>query len=281
MADVTNNPEYGPERYPDSEPSNVSYAETEAPAAAAPTPRKIDMDTLKACLIKGLDDFRAEPGYGLTFGAVYVVGGLFLWWLSGAVGNSGVLIPLAFAFPLLGPFLAIGLYEVSRRRISGEPMERAAIFGAVFRQRDGQMPFMGVVILFLTLSWLILARVTFALFLGDDAMTNIFSTREALLTFDGVIFMAVAAVLGAAFAALVFSMTVVGMPLLLDREIDFVTATITSIQAVVENPKPMAAWAALVVVVLAVAMLPAFLGLLVALPILGHATWHLYMAVVE
>jgi len=271
----------GTVRYPSEDGPRPDYSETEAPAAAAPEVREITVDTVKVALRRGFDDFKAAPGYGLFFGGIYVVGGLFLWALSRMIGNAGILVPLAFAFPLVGPFLAIGLYEVSRRRESGEPLEKGAILGAVFRQRDGQMPFMGVVILFLTLSWLVLARVTFALFLSNDAMTNIFTTREAIFSVDGLIMMAIVSVLGAAFALLVFSMTVVGMPLLLDREIDVVTATITSVQAVTENFKPMMFWALIVVGVLAVAMLPAFLGLFIALPVLGHGTWHLYRAVVE
>jgi len=269
------------ERYPDFEEADrPDFSETAAPAAPTPNLKTISIETLQEALRKGFEDFRAEPGYGLFFGGVYVVGGLILWALANAVGNSGILVPLAFAFPLLGPFLAFGLYAVSRRRAGGEAMEKAAVFGAVFRQRDGQMPFMGVVILFLTLCWLVLARVLFAIMLSDEAMTNIFTTRDAIFTFDGIIFLGIATVLGGAFAILVFALTVIGMPLLLDREIDVVTASITSVQAVTENFKPMMIWAGIVVAVLFVAMLPTFLGLLIALPLLGHATWHLYRATV-
>jgi len=268
------------ERYPDIETNPPDYSETTAPAAPAPDVQSISTETVRDCLRKGVDDFRAQPGYGLFFGGVYFVGGLVLWAVANAFGNSGVLVPLAFAFPLLGPFIAIGLYEVSRRRAADEPMERPAILGAMFRQRDGQMPFMGVIILFLTLSWLILARVAFAIFLSDDAMTNIFSTREALFTPEGIVMLMVVGALGFAFAVLIFSITVVSMPMMLEREIDFVTAMITSVQAVSENLKPMALWAGIVAVTMLIAMLPAFIGLVIVLPILGHATWHLYKATV-
>lgn len=268
-------------RYPSPDGPRPDYSETAAPAAAPPRVNKITNETVMEALRKGFEDFRAEPGFGLFFGAVYFLGGLILWGVASAFGSSGVLIPLAFAFPLLGPFIAIGLYEVSRRREAGEPLDRKAVLGALFRQRDGQMPFMGVIILFLTLSWLVLVRITFAIFLSDAAMTNIFSTHEALFTLEGIVMLGVVTVLGAAFAVLVFSITVVSMPLLLDREIDFVTAMITSVQAVTENLKPMAFWAAIVVAMLVVAMLPAFLGLIIALPILGHGTWHLYKATVD
>ncbi len=269
------------ERYPDVELNPPSYSETAVPPDAAPVVRQITTDTVKDCLRKGIEDFRAQPGFGLFFGGIYFVGGLVLWAVASAFGNSGVLVPLAFAFPLLGPFIAIGLYEVSRRRAAGEGMSRPAVLGALFRQRDGQMPFMGVIILFLTLSWLILVRVTFAIFLSDSAMTNIFSTREALFTPEGIVMLLVVGVMGFAFAVLVFSITVVSMPMMLEREIDFVTAMITSVQAVTENLKPMAMWAGIVAATMLVAMLPAFIGLVIALPVLGHATWHLYKAVVE
>lgn len=268
-------------RYPSPDGPRPDYSETNAPAAQAPAINRITTDTVRDALHKGFDDFKAAPGYGLFFGGVYAVGGLVLWGLSRMVGNAGILVPLAFAFPLLGPFLAIGLYEVSRRRERGEPLDRSAILGAVFRQRDGQMPFMGVVILFLALCWLVLARVTFALFLSDDAMTNIFTTREAIFTLDGAAMLLIVVALGGAFALLVFALTVVSMPLLLDREVDIVTATISSVQAVAENLRPMMLWAAIVVGVLTVAMLPAFLGLFIALPVLGHGTWHLYRATVS
>ncbi len=267
-------------RYPSPDGPRPDFSETTAPAAAAPTINRITTDTVREALHKGFDDFKAAPGFGLFFGGIYAVGGLVLWALSQMVGNAGILVPLAFAFPLLGPFLAIGLYEISRRREKGESLDKSAILGAVFRQRDGQMPFMGVVILFLALSWLILVRVTFALFLSNDAMTNIFTTRDAIFTLDGAVMLLIVMGLGAAFALLVFSITVVSMPLLLDREVDVVTAAITSVQAVTENPRPMMMWAGIVVAVLVVAMLPAFLGLFIALPILGHGTWHLYRATV-
>ena len=251
------------------------------PASPAPVLRPITMDTVRESLMKGFDDFRAEPGWGLFFGGAYVLGGLVLWAIALSIGNIGLMVPLAFAFPLIGPFAAVGLYEVSRRREAGEPLSRSAVLGAVFRQRNGQIPFLGVVILFMALVWIVLSRLTFAIFMGTHTMTNVFSSAGILFGFDGFFMLLVQLAVGFSIAFLVFAITVIGMPMLLDREVDFVTAMITSFEVVSANLKPMLAWAALTAALLVVGMLPAFLGLFIVLPVLGHGTWHLYRAAVE
>ncbi len=116
----------------------------------------------------------------------------------------------------------------------------------------------------------------FALFLGLSTMTNVSSSFEVYLSSSGLTMLAVGSVVGAAFALLLYTITVISMPLLLDREVDFVTAMIISFQTVSGNPRPMLAWALLIAVLTFVALVPAFLGLYLVLPLLGHASWHLY-----
>lgn len=259
----------------------ITPVDSYPPASPPPVLRPITMDTVRDSLMKGFDDFRAEPGWGLFFGGAYVLGGLILWSIALWVGNIGLMVPLAFAFPLIGPFAAVGLYEVSRRREKGEPLSRAAVLGAVFRQRNGQIPFLGVVILFMALVWIVLSRITFAIFMGQHTMTNVFSSSGILFSVDGFFMLLVELAVGFSIAFLVFAITVIGMPMLLDREVDFVTAMITSFEVVTANLKPMLAWAGITAGLLVVGLLPAFLGLFIVLPVLGHGTWHLYRAAVE
>ncbi|MEM1129159.1 MAG: DUF2189 domain-containing protein [Pseudomonadota bacterium] len=252
------------------------------PASPPPELRELTTENVKAALRKGFEDFRAAPKFGLFFGTAYVVCGYLLWILASSIGNSGLLVPLAFVFPLLGPFVAIGLYEVSRRLETGEPLEWGPILRAPIAKKDGQIPFMGVVVLFMALVWIVLSRITFAIFMGaQHGVTNVFSSTQILYSIEGMAMTFFVGVVGFAVAALVFAITVVGMPLLLDRDLDVVTAMITSFEAVTENLQAMLLWAAIVVGLLVVGMLPAFLGLIVVLPVLGHGTWHLYRATVS
>ncbi|MCR9086270.1 MAG: DUF2189 domain-containing protein [Rhodobacteraceae bacterium] len=251
----------------------------------APTPppelRPITEDTIKAALRQGFADFKAAPAYGLFFGAVYFLGGILMWGLATYTGHAFYLILAAFAFPLIGPFAAIGLYEVSRRLQEGEELDWGGVLGVVFAQKDRQIPFLGAVIVFLVMIWVLLSRITVALFLGNERIVNLFSSADVLFTLNGFAMLAVIGIVGFSVAFLILSISVIGMPLLLDREMDFVTAMITSFEVVTENLKPMLMWAGIVVAFLVIGMLPAFLGLLVVLPILGHATWHIYKAAVE
>lgn len=248
---------------------------------ASPVPRvqMIALHTLTDALSLGWRDFRRAPLFGLFFSAVYVAGGFVLLYALQRVGREILIFPLAIGFPILGPFAAVGLYEVSRRLEAGEPLRWGAVLGVVLRQKDRQVPAMAVVILFLFLLWLFVAHTIFALFLGLSAMVNVSSDPlGVLLSGDGLAMLAVGSVVGAGFAAVLFSTTVVGLPLILDREIDFVSAIITSVNVVIQNPAPMAVWALAIALLLFVGMLPAFLGLFIVLPVLGHASWHIYRA---
>ena len=116
----------------------------------------------------------------------------------------------------------------------------------------------------------------FALFLGNATMTNVSSSLAVFQTPNGLVMLTFGTLVGAAFATLLFSLTVVSLPMLLDREVDFVTAMLTSFSLVRENPRVMLGWGALIAICLLVAMLPGFLGLFLVLPLFGHASWHLY-----
>jgi uncharacterized membrane protein len=245
-----------------------------------PVVRRISASDIAEALGQGLRDFQALPLYGLAFGALYAAGGILIVLCFTAFGMVYLVYPLAAGFALIGPFVAIGLYEVSRRRETGQPVSFAAIWSAV-RSRS-EIGWMAFVTLFFFVVWMYQVRLLIALLLGLNASFS--SLREfvtlLLTTNEGFLFLAIGNLDGAALSLILFSLTVVSFPLLLDREVDFVTAMVTSVRAVVMSPLPMIGWAAVIVLLLIVSAIPYFLGLIVTLPVLGHATWHLYRRIV-
>ncbi|MFV0333276.1 MAG: DUF2189 domain-containing protein [Tropicimonas sp.] len=243
-----------------------------------PSPRpeiaELEWSDILCALKTGWSDYRRAPGFGLVFSAVYVLGGLFLSFVSGGFVTQTLI--LALGFPLVAPFAAVGLYETSRRIEQGEPLKLGQIFGVVWREKDRQIPWAGAVIVLYFLFYFFLAHMIFALFMGLSVMTNVTSSLDVFLTPNGLAMIAVEFLVGGGLAFLLFALTALSLPLLVDREIDFITAMLLSLQAVRRNIALMAAWAGIIAVSVVVAMIPAYLGLFVALPVLGHATWHIY-----
>jgi uncharacterized membrane protein len=248
---------------------------TDTPAPV-PEINEVDASDLKASLALGWQDFRRAPILGLAFSLVYVLGGWLVFWATTAKGQIWWTLPASAGFPILGPFIACGFYEISRRLETGEPLIAGEIFGVIFRQKDRQIPAMAAVIVVYFLFWNFLAHMIFALFLGNAVMTNVSSSLAVFLTPEGLTMLAFGTAIGAVFATLLFSLTVVSLPMLLDREVDFVTAMLTSFALVRENTGVMLGWGALIAVSLFLGMLPGFLGLFVVLPLFGHSSWHLY-----
>jgi uncharacterized membrane protein len=249
---------------------------TDIPAEPSPLPDigRVTVPELLAALRAGARDFRDAPAFGVFFATFYVAVGLGLT-LLGASTFIWTLV-LALGFPLVAPFAAVGLYEVSRRLEAGEPLVWGDILGVVVREKDRQIPWIGAILVIVFMFWSFFAHMLFALFMGLSTLTNISSSWEALLTPAGLTMLAVQVAVGGAVAFLVFSLTVVSLPLLLDREVDFVSAMLLSMRTVAANLAVMLLWAAIIAGLVFAGMLPYFLGLFVVLPILGHATWHLY-----
>ena len=245
-----------------------------------PVVRRIGAADIAEALGQGLRDFQAMPLYGLAFGALYAGGGIVIVLSLTAFGMVYLAYPLAAGFALIGPFVAIGLYEISRRREAGQAPSLGGIWSMIISR--GELGWMACVTLFIFVIWMYQVRLLIALLLGLNASFS--SLHEfimvVLTTNEGLLFLAIGNAVGAALSLVLFSLTVVSFPLLLDRDVDFVTAMITSVRAVVTSPLPMIGWAALIVILLSVSAMPYFLGLMVTLPVLGHTTWHLYRRII-
>ena len=251
------------------------------PPVARPTGmpqiRELSVGDIRAALMNGLSDFAHAPLYGLFFGGVFALAGIVIvlaltWW-----NIPWMIYPFAIGFPLIGPFAAAGLYEVSRRLEMGSPLVWSQVLSVVWAQRGRELSWMAFVMLFVFWMWMYQIRLLIALFLGRMS----FSTLEKFMTIvftteQGWIFLAAGHVVGAAIALVLFSITVISIPLLMDRQLDFVTAMIASVRTVLMSPIPMIGWGIVVTLAMMLACAPFFLGLLIVLPVLGHATWHLY-----
>jgi len=257
----------------------MTDASTPLQASKVPEIRDMAMADLGRALAAGWRDFRHKPMMGLFFANVYVIGGWAIYWFLFVTQQEWWVIPLTVGFPLLGPFLAVGLYEVSRRLEAGQAQwERNDILGVIWRQKSRQLPMMSWVVIVYFLFWSFFAHMLFALFLGPSALTNVTSSYAYLLEPEGLTMLLVGSAFGAVFALILFALTVVSLPLLLDKELDFVTAMLTSIGVVKRNPVVMLVWAAIIAAMTFAGMALLLFGLYLVLPVLGHATWHIYRA---
>ncbi len=243
--------------------------------------KKIAVADLKEVLAKGLDDFRAIPTHAFFVGIVYAVLGLVIIRWSFHYSLLPLVFPLVGGFALLGPFAALGLYELSRRREAGQEarfwhmfaVRQAPNRGAILRLG------LGVALLFLVWQWVAIAlfRSTFG---EADLGTGTF-LAELFTTSHGWTLVLLGNAIGAGFALAILAGTAIAFPMLVDRQVDVSTAVATSLRVFARNPVPMLAWGIIVGITLFIGALPVLVGLIVALPILGHATWHLYRRTVE
>ncbi|MER8504737.1 DUF2189 domain-containing protein [Mesorhizobium sp. M0904] len=247
-----------------------------------PTVRRISTEDLIDALRLGVEDFWAKPSHYVFLCLIYPVVGLILTqWTSGS--NAIQLIyPLMSGFALVGPFAAIGLYEISRRREFGMD---TSWWHALDVRHSPALPaiaVIGIMLLVLFLLWLFTAQSIYTGLYGNQPPASIAGfIREVLTTSKGWKLILLGNLAGFAFAAIVLATTVVAFPLLLDRDVGAVSAVETSARAVLTNPLQMALWGLMVAVLLVIGSIPLFAGLAVVMPILGHATWHLYRRVVE
>ncbi len=242
----------------------------------APVLRTPTHNDFLSALSLGWRDFRASPLTDLAFASFFVVAGLLMMWVTWATGHTFWLILAVMGFPLVGTLGAVGFYEVSRRQSVREAVSFGTVFRHAWAERGGQLPWLSAIIVVTFMFWFFLGHMIFALFLGLSTMTNVSSSLDVFLTTQGMTMLAFGSAVGAGFAVFVFAITVMGMPMLLDRDVDFVTAMLASIRAVARAPMAFLGWGIVLAVITLLAMVPLFLGLFVAMPVLGHATWRLY-----
>jgi uncharacterized membrane protein len=247
----------------------------------APAVRRIAPADLREVLAKGFDDFGVYRTDVIFLCIIYPVVGLALGRLAFGYGMLPLLFPLASGFALIGPFAAVGLYEMSRQREQGVAVTWANAFGVVRRPSFAAIVLLGLLLLVIFLAWMAAAEMVYLATLGPALPVSIGAfVRDVFTTGAGWMLIVVGCGVGFLFALLVLAISVVSFPLLVDREAGLDTAVWTSIRAVAANPVPMAMWGLIVAGALLIGSVPFFVGLIVVLPVLGHATWHLYRKVV-
>jgi uncharacterized membrane protein len=243
--------------------------------------RRIELADLRDVLARGLSDLGAYRADVVFLGIVYPVAGLVLAWLTLGYDMLPLLFPLASGFALIGPVAAVGLYEISRRREQGVDITWADAFGVVRAPAFGAIVVLGLVLVAIFLLWLAAAYAIYLVTLGPEPPASAGSfVQDVFTTSAGWALIIVGVGVGFLFALLVLTVSVVSFPLLLDRDVGLYTAVATSVRAVVANPGPMAVWGLIVAGGLAIGSIPLLLGLILVMPVLGHASWHLYRKVV-
>jgi uncharacterized membrane protein len=256
-------------------------AEAIAVGAPAPRIRKVELDRPWAWLAAGWRDLTRAPSVSLVYGLVFALAGWAVTFGLWRLGPIYLILPLTAGFLITGPLLAVGLYEVSRRHERGLSATLGDAIRAL-RANPSQIAFMGVMLLLLFFAWLRFAVMIFYVFFGltppspADFVGRVFFSAESLP------FLVVGTAIGAVLAALAFGLSAISIPLLLDRpEAHVVTAVAASFKAVFENPATMFFWAVLIVLFVGAGLITIYVGLIVTLPLIGHASWHAYRDLIE
>jgi uncharacterized membrane protein len=261
--------------------ANVDIILPTQPARGLPAVRTIGLGDLKYALAKGLEDFRAMPTHAIFLCLIYPIAGFAIWRATLGYEVVPLLYPLAAGFALIGPFAAIGLYELSRRREQGLDTSWKHAFDIVYSPSAWSIAALGFFLLVIFGVWLAVANGIYVANFGYRQPASLAEFADMVLaTPAGHNMIVVGNLVGAAFAVLAFALSVVSFPLLLDRNVGVSGAIATSFKAILRNPLTMAMWGLIVAVGLLLGSLPFFLGLAVVMPVLGHATWHLYRRVV-
>jgi uncharacterized membrane protein len=248
---------------------------------AQPAVARIGIPDLRDAVTKGIADFGANRTDVMMLCVFYPVFGLLLGRFASGEQTLPLLFPLVSGFALIGPFAAVGLYEMSRRRELGRSGGWADAFGVLRSHSLGPLAVLGVMFAAIFALWLLAADGIYSLILGPGHTASLGAFADAVFrTPAGWAMIVVGMAVGFVFAAVVLTIGVVSIPMLIDRDVGVATAVRTSVRAVSENRRTIAIWGLFVAAVLALGAIPVFLGLVVVLPVLGHATWHLYRKLV-
>jgi len=244
-----------------------------APASPFPPVRRVDAAAPLRWLAAGAADLRRAPAAGMFYGLAFALMGWLIWLVfrhAYAYTSS-----LTAGFLLVGPFVCTGLYDVSRRLQRGEWPVRLRPTLTAWRANLGAFSLFSLLLTIVMLIWARASLVTFALFFSSG-MPSLDSFLERVVSPEHWDFVVTYFAVGGVFAAIVFAVSVVSVPMMLDRGTDTVVAALTSVRALFENPGPLILWAVLIVVVIGLGFATLFVGLVVAAPLIGHATWHAY-----
>ena len=246
-----------------------------------PRVRKITPRDLVDALRMGFDDFTAMPTHALFVSLIYPIAGLIIAIAASGTNLLWLFYPMATGFALIGPVAAVGLYELSRRREQGLDTDWSHAFDLLQAESFRSIAALGLVLLLLFGIWIAVAQTIYWAYFGYAVPESVDGfVRQVLTTDAGHRMILVGNAVGFLFAVIAFAISVVAFPLLIDRRIGAAAAAATSIKAVARNPLTMALWGLIVAVALLLGSLPFFVGLAVVVPVLGHATWHLYRKVV-
>ena len=247
-----------------------------------PQIRQITLDDLQEVLKLGMADFAACRTDVAFLCIIYPIAGLCLSWFALDRDLLPLLFPVVSGFALVGPVAAVGLYEMSRRRERGEKANWASAFGVIASPSFGAIFVLGLLLVVVFVVWVLMAHGIYNATLGPEPPASIGAfAHDVLTTAAGWEMIAVGVLVGFVFAVITLSASAVSFPLLLDRKVGIPVAIMTSVRAVARNPWTFAVWGMIVTGGLVIGSLPVFLGLIVVMPVLGHATWHLYRRVVS
>jgi len=253
----------------------------EGRVVAPPAVRRITSADIGDALAKGVRDFGACRTDVMMLCLLYPIAGLAISRMAFDYGMLALVFPLIAGFALIAPLFGLGLYEISRRRERGQETHWTDAFAVARSPNIGSIMVMGLILLAIFGLWLFAANLLYTVTLGPDAPVSAQAfARDALTASQGLTMAIVGIGVGFLFALVVLVIGVVSLPMLLDRTVGVGTAIATSVRAVRMNPGPMAMWGMIVAAGLAIGALPLLIGLAIALPVLGHATWHLYRKVV-
>jgi uncharacterized membrane protein len=257
--------------------SAASHVGHEIDDLTLPKVRRITVHDLRDVLRRGADDFMACRTDVAFLCLLYPVVGLLVAWFTFDRNLLPLLFPAISGLAIIGPVAAVGLYEMSRQREMGEEPEWAHAFSVTKSPSFGGILALGLMLGGLFVVWILAAHGIYHATMGQEAPSSFGAfTRDVLTTPAGLAMAFIGIVVGAFFAALALAVSVVSFPLLLDRDVGVPAAIITSLRVTAANPGPIAAWGLIVAAGLVLGSIPLFLGLIVVMPILGHATWHLY-----
>lgn len=266
-----------------------------------PVVRTIGVADLVEALVKGFDDFKAVPTHLIFLILIYPIVMLVMGRVAAGYDVLPLIFPLLAGYTLVGPLVAIGMYELSRRREGGLDTSRIHLFDVLKSPSFGAIATLGIVLVMVYFAWLIAALAIYKSIFGGQAPASMATFFWQVITLDlgsaapksigafasqvittaaGWKLIVVGGAVGLVFAVVVLALSVVSFPMLLDRKVSAWTAARTSVRAFVANPLTMTIWGLIVAAALVVGSLPLFVGLAIVLPVLGHATWHLYRKVV-